>query len=120
LTIENVSRGATDTQDGSEGHFCTHLEPNFAENGAWSHLKVCSAIRLAMESGLSNLSENNFLRQSSRQLAPYDSYSILRPASVCAPERVQLIRTDAGLVIDLPAEAVVELTVYDESLVWRP
>jgi hypothetical protein len=29
-----VSRGATDTQDGSEGHVCTHLEPNFAENGA--------------------------------------------------------------------------------------
>jgi hypothetical protein len=39
---------------------------------------------------------------------------------VCAPRRVQLIRTDAGLVIDLPAEAVVELTVHDESLVWRP
>jgi hypothetical protein len=39
---------------------------------------------------------------------------------VVAPERVQLSRTDAGLVVDLPAEAVVQLVVDVQILVWRP
>jgi hypothetical protein len=39
---------------------------------------------------------------------------------VCAHGHIQLIRTDAGLVIDLPAEAVAQLTVNDEIMVRRP
>jgi hypothetical protein len=39
---------------------------------------------------------------------------------IVAPERVQLIRTDAGLVVDLPADAVVQLLVDAQMLVWRP
>ena len=38
---------------------------------------------------------------------------------VCAHGRVQLIRTDAGLVIDLPAEAVAQLAVNDQMMI-RP
>ena len=32
---------------------------------------------------------------------------------VCAHGRVQLIRTDAGLVMDLPAQAVTQFAVHD-------
>jgi hypothetical protein len=38
---------------------------------------------------------------------------------VCAHGRVQLIRTDAGLVIDLPAEAVAQLAV-NAQMMMRP
>jgi hypothetical protein len=39
---------------------------------------------------------------------------------VVAPERVQLIRTDAGLVVDLPAEAVVQMVVDEQRMVLHP
>jgi hypothetical protein len=34
---------------------------------------------------------------------------------ICASERVQLIHTDAGLVMDLPAAATAQLAVHDHS-----
>jgi hypothetical protein len=41
--------------------------------------KVFSVARVPIGFDLSNLSKMEHLRSSSRQLAPYDSYAILRP-----------------------------------------
>jgi hypothetical protein len=63
----------------SDRRFLGFSYPNFAEKGAWSHLTVISATRTATAPSIYNLSENKCLRQSFAQLAPDDSYSILRP-----------------------------------------
>ena len=50
---------------------------DFAENGVRDLQKVFSVAPVPIGFDLSNLSEMEHLRSSSRQLAPYDSYAIL-------------------------------------------